>query len=72
MRSSKKYPKTPHRHSISRASLYQEMSALISLRERVAQAELAIGFSNAPRRARAKLKPDQWVSLRNGSGLGST
>jgi len=48
------------------------MSALISLRERVAQAELAIGISNGPRRPRAKLKRDQWVSLRNGSGLGST
>jgi hypothetical protein len=71
MRSSKRYPKRPHRHSISCASLYQEMSALISLRERVAQAELATGISDAPRRSRAKLKRDQRVSLRNGSGLGS-
>ncbi len=71
MRSSKRGPKGPRRHSISRASLYQEMSALISLRERVAQAELAIGISNGPRRSRAKLKRDQWVPLRNGSSLRS-
>ena len=43
LHSSQKVPKSkPNRRSVSHASLRQKMSELISLREQVAQAELAI------------------------------
>jgi hypothetical protein len=57
VRNSKKVRKSkPDRHSISGKILRRKMSEVISLRERVAQAELEVGFAQAPFRMRGPLR----------------
>jgi hypothetical protein len=60
MRTSKRVSKSkPRRRSISRKSLREKMSELISLRERVAQAELAIDVPKTDHPSRARLRRPQ-------------
>ena len=49
----------PKGHSISHDSLRRKMSEVISLRERVKQAELVAGVPVSPHRSRASLRRPQ-------------